>query len=189
LTVFLSARTCVHQACAFLAHAVARAIHCADCGPPGGSAAFLNGVVREYLELLGAQPAEDARSTLMRLLRSEEGDESLERVWRWRDPCAHASVFVRTLLTAAAPAPVAAPAYVRQLANSARLVHCSAPGIERTLQNRGHTYNGYPVSAGYFGAFSLDGLAIALHCVYHTHSFNEAIVKCAPASASHRPRL
>ena len=185
MTVFLSARTCVHQACAFLAHAVARAIHCADRGPPGGSAAFLDGVVREYLELLGAQPAEDARSTLMRLLRSEEGDESLERVWSWRDPCAHA----RTPLTAAAPAPVAAPAYVPQLANSARPVHCSAPGIERTLQNRGHKYNGYPVEAGYFGAFSLDGLAIALHCVYHTHSFNEAIVKCAPASASHRPRL
>lgn len=66
-----------------------------------------------------------------------------------------------------------------------RLVHCSVPGIERTLRNRGHQYNGYPVSAGYFGAFSLDGLAIALHCVYHTSSFNEAIVKCAPAFASH----
>jgi hypothetical protein len=40
---------------------VARAIHCADRGPPGGSAAFLDGVVAEYLELLGAQPAEVAR--------------------------------------------------------------------------------------------------------------------------------
>ena len=68
-------------------------------------------------------------------------------------------------------------------------MHCSVPGLECTLRNRGHEYNGYPVSAGYFGAFSLDGLAIALHCVHHTRSFNEAIVKCAPTSASHRQRL
>ena len=107
---------------------MARAIHCADRGAPGASVAFLDGVVAEYLELLGAQPAEDARSKLMRLLLSEEGDESLERVWRWRDPCAHASAFVRTPLTAAAPAPAAAPAYVLQLANSAALGELQRPG-------------------------------------------------------------
>ena len=50
-----------------------------------------------------------------------------------------------------------------------------APGIEATLTARGRRYNGYPVSAGYFGAFSIDGLAIALHCVYTTTSFNEAV--------------
>jgi ADP-ribosyl-[dinitrogen reductase] hydrolase len=38
-------------------------------------------------------------------------------------------------------------------------------------------YNGYPVSPGYFGAFSLDGLALAMHCFYSTDSFNEAVVK------------
>ena len=37
-----------------------------------------------------------------------------------------------------------------------------------TLRRRGHSYNGYPVSAGYFGAYSVDGLALALHSVYHT---------------------
>jgi len=47
----------------------------------------------------------------------------------------------------------------------------------RTLGNRGRSYNGYSVSPGYFGAFSLDGLAIALHCIYHTSSFNMAIVR------------
>merc|ERR1711939_40806 len=52
------------------------------------------------------------------------------------------------------------------------------PGIEATLAARGSSYNGYPVSAGYFGAFSIDGLAVALHCIYHTESFNAAIVKC-----------
>ena len=42
----------------------------------------------------------------------------------------------------------------------------------------GSEYNGYPVIAGYFGAYSLDGLAVALHCVYHTTSFDGALVKC-----------
>ena len=47
----------------------------------------------------------------------------------------------------------------------------------QTLMNRGYSYNGYPVSPGYFGSFSMDGLAIALHCIYHTDSFNAAVVK------------
>ena len=47
-----------------------------------------------------------------------------------------------------------------------------------TLKNRGHEYNGYPVSAGYFGAYCMDGLAVALHSVYHTNSFAEAVEKC-----------
>ena len=49
--------------------------------------------------------------------------------------------------------------------------------IKRTIANRGASYNGYPVSPGYFGAFSIDGLAMALHCFYRTNSFNEAIVR------------
>lgn len=51
-------------------------------------------------------------------------------------------------------------------------------GIERTLRNRGHDYNGFPVSSGYFGSYSMDALAMALHCFYHTTSFNAAVVKC-----------
>lgn len=50
--------------------------------------------------------------------------------------------------------------------------------IEGTLRRRGYSYNGYPVSAAYFGSFSLDGLAIALHSFYHTNSFGKAIEKC-----------
>eukprot|EP01036_Dinobryon_divergens_P029736 gene29736-38877_t len=49
--------------------------------------------------------------------------------------------------------------------------------VRRTLRNRGPVYNGYSVSPGYFGAFSLDGLALAMHCFYSTGSFNEAVVK------------
>merc|ERR1719265_1455220 len=47
-----------------------------------------------------------------------------------------------------------------------------------TLEARGGSYNGYPVSKGYFGSYSLDGLALALWAVYNTKSFDEAVTKC-----------
>merc|ERR1719378_1636500 len=49
--------------------------------------------------------------------------------------------------------------------------------IKSTLRARGSQYNGYPVSSGYFGSYSLDGLAMAIWAVYHTKSFDEAITK------------
>eukprot|EP00928_Gymnodinium_smaydae_P061823 TRINITY_DN4580_c0_g1_i1.p1 TRINITY_DN4580_c0_g1~~TRINITY_DN4580_c0_g1_i1.p1 ORF type:complete len:479 (-),score=80.26 TRINITY_DN4580_c0_g1_i1:150-1586(-) len=49
--------------------------------------------------------------------------------------------------------------------------------IQGTLRARGNSYNGYPVSAGYFGSYALDGLAMALWAVYHTRSFDEAVTK------------
>jgi len=49
--------------------------------------------------------------------------------------------------------------------------------IRSTLKARGRSYNGYPVSAGYFGSYSLDGLAMAIWAVYHTKTFDEAIAK------------
>lgn len=49
--------------------------------------------------------------------------------------------------------------------------------IERTLQARGWDYNGHSVSADYFGSYSLDGLAVALWCVYNTTSFDEAVTR------------
>jgi len=50
--------------------------------------------------------------------------------------------------------------------------------IEKTLQLRGHSYNGHPVSAGYFGSYAVDGLALALHCVATTKSLDAAIERC-----------
>jgi|ERR1712232_93501 len=44
-----------------------------------------------------------------------------------------------------------------------------------TLQRRGRSYNGYPVSRGYYGAYSMDGLAMALYCIYNTSSFAAAV--------------
>lgn len=51
--------------------------------------------------------------------------------------------------------------------------------IEGTIARRGERYNGYPVLREYFGAYGLDGLALALHAVSRTRSFDEAVVRCA----------
>ena len=32
---------------------------------------------------------------------------------------------------------------------------------------------------GYIGSYAMDGFAMALHCVYHTSSLPQAILKCA----------
>ncbi|MFO0605782.1 MAG: ADP-ribosylglycohydrolase family protein [Polyangiales bacterium] len=51
--------------------------------------------------------------------------------------------------------------------------------VEATLRRRGDRYNGYPVLREYFGAYCLDGLAVALHAVAHSASFDEAVAACA----------
>lgn len=50
--------------------------------------------------------------------------------------------------------------------------------ISAALKNRRaeRTYNGYPISAGYFGSYCLDGLAMALWGVYHTTTFDQAVI-------------
>lgn len=52
------------------------------------------------------------------------------------------------------------------------------PYLTETLRARGKSYNGFPVSAGYFGSYSMDGLALAMHCAYHTTSTIDAIARC-----------
>eukprot|EP00301_Raphidiophrys_heterophryoidea_P002840 c11310_g1_i3.p1 GENE.c11310_g1_i3~~c11310_g1_i3.p1 ORF type:complete len:610 (-),score=118.29 c11310_g1_i3:95-1924(-) len=47
--------------------------------------------------------------------------------------------------------------------------------LNKTIARRGSFYNGYDVSAGYFGSYSIDGLAMGLHAVYHTSSFTGAL--------------
>jgi ADP-ribosylglycohydrolase len=47
--------------------------------------------------------------------------------------------------------------------------------VQKSLQARGRSYNGYPVSAGYFGSYSVDGLAMALHVVYHNTDFASTV--------------
>merc|ERR1711907_713442 len=40
------------------------------------------------------------------------------------------------------------------------------------------SYNEHTPAAGYFGAYSVDGLAIALHSVYHTETFIDCTTMC-----------
>merc|ERR1711959_776298 len=47
-----------------------------------------------------------------------------------------------------------------------------------TVEARGDEYNGYPVQKDYFGSYSMDGLAMALHSMYHTTSFMAALARC-----------
>lgn len=52
------------------------------------------------------------------------------------------------------------------------------PYLLETIAARGKFYNGYPVLRDYFGSYSMDGLAIALHSMYHTTSFMGAVTRC-----------
>lgn len=47
--------------------------------------------------------------------------------------------------------------------------------IAETLAARGETYNGHPVSAGYFGSYCMDGISMALHAVANTSSFDSCL--------------
>jgi len=49
--------------------------------------------------------------------------------------------------------------------------------IEETLHARGTKYNGYPVFPGYFGAYCMDGMAMALWALRHSTSFVECALK------------
>eukprot|EP01048_Picozoa_sp_COSAG05_P004591 COSAG05_NODE_253_length_12854_cov_23.790200_2_plen_564_part_00 len=57
---------------------------------------------------------------------------------------------------------------------------CGSEGLQiaKTIKRRNGCYNGHPVSFEYFGAYSIDGLAIALHSVYSTLSFDSAVERC-----------
>merc|ERR1711907_392777 len=50
--------------------------------------------------------------------------------------------------------------------------------IAGALKARDSWYNGYYVDAHYFGSYSLDGLAMALHSVANSDSFDTAIERC-----------
>jgi ADP-ribosylglycohydrolase len=115
-----------------------------------------------------------AKVELVRLLSSSEPEDSTERCWNWKND--EEDGFDD-----------ASPGRIKNLLNKLMMMmrgrkkisgrQCGL-GVAQTLQNRGRTYNGYPVQNNYFGSFSLDALAIALYCVRSTASFNEAIVRC-----------
>jgi ADP-ribosyl-[dinitrogen reductase] hydrolase len=134
---------------------------------------FLDDFASDYQTKLRRELEEDntdgqsAKAELVRLLSSSEPEDSTERCWNWKNeedgfdsPGSIKSLWNKLM---------------RGRKKSGR--QCGL-GVAQTLQNRGKTYNGYPVQSHYFGSFSLDALAMALYCVRSTASFNEAIVRC-----------
>lgn len=55
-----------------------------------------------------------------------------------------------------------------------RKEHCN---LDKTMKNRGSRFNGYPNSAGYFGSFCCDGLALALFECCQSDNFQDAIIR------------
>ena len=143
------------ECCAFLAWAVAKAIHDPELPlqPAAGGAEaitarqWLERTADEYLstqlqDASGADRTGVGVDEVRKLLLSREPPESLERNWNWRASLEEGLE------------------------------------IEGTLRRRGHRYNGHPVSAGYFGSYAVDGLAVALHSVAATTSMDAAIERC-----------
>ena len=53
----------------------------------------------------------------------------------------------------------------------------TSPAIGATLEARGETYSGHPVSRAYFGSYCMDCLALALFSVASTSSFEAAVAR------------
>lgn len=96
-------------------------------------------------------------------------DDTVEDYLRWEWPSAPHRKLVRLLHSAE-------PEGSRERCWNWR--DAEGPFLKETLEARGSSYNGYPVSPNYVGAYSLDGLAIAMHSFYHTASFMEALTRC-----------
>jgi ADP-ribosylglycohydrolase len=187
------------EACSFLAFLLVRCINRGATSDDSAGAAAGSGRVREFLEkvaaeylgtVLAARPADaPGVSEVQRLLRSAEPDDSRERNWNWRnDSLEVEATLVRRLETR--PSQPAPHAKSRRFSCAAltRVVKggCGGGGatqsgggspaqIGRPVQAR---YNGHPVSAGYFFSYCIDGLAVALHSVYHATDFSSAIERC-----------
>lgn len=122
------------EACAFLAHLIARALH---EPAPVVAHAFLEREAQSYLRESGLEGMSGHGYDEAQWLVTSSPIRDTERCWNWK---------------------------------------AARPGIVETLRARGARYRGYPVSAGYFGAFSMDGLALALWSIFNTTSFDDAVV-------------
>jgi ADP-ribosyl-[dinitrogen reductase] hydrolase len=115
------------------------------------AAAFLDGCAAEYDGVLAAKLAAFAG----------EGQEASSGASAVRE--------VRRLLASGEPE-----------GSKERCWNWRAPSLEihAAIASRGHEYHGYPVLPGYFGAFCMDGLAMALWAVRGSSSFDGAIERC-----------
>lgn len=128
-------------------------------------AAFVDETVGEFVSLLTASKvAEDASCTTT-------GSPPLGLV---RDPTARRNLLA--VLTSTAPSDKESCWVWRDDSNGASSQYPLR--LQRTVKARGATYNGYPVSRGYFGSYAMDALAIALWALHrpNTTSFSDVIL-------------
>ena len=151
------------------AAAAAESSYTTHPGPMAAEAcAFLATLcVRAMTEFEPAQQAESARAFLIRVADEHAASELAPPAAT--DAARRGTAELRRLLLSSEPQGGLETCW------NWRDAHLDVSG---TLKRRGRQYNGYPVSAGYFGSFCLDGLAIALHAVAATASFSAAIERC-----------
>jgi len=125
------------EACALLAHLVARAVVRPN-EQPLDVKSFLRSETQAFLTSSGLSDKSGPGYDEVKWLVTSNPTRDMERCWNWK---------------------------------------ADKLEIQATLTARGWEYNGYPVTADYFGSYSLDGLAVALWSVYHTTSFDEAVAR------------
>lgn len=166
------------EACSFLSSLVGACIHRPENkGTIMTAKEFLFQFVQEYQgkHLTMTRGKQDfAKQELSRLLSSSEAEDSTERCWNWKnndypdEEKTSDEQKTDTVSTCCSCWKTSASSLQLQV----------GLGVEQTLRNRGHTYNGHPVNHRYFGSFSLDALAMAMFCVQTTTCFMDAILRC-----------
>ncbi len=115
---------------------------------------FLTQVLKDYLKLLKLDKESDKNKKeslckLIKLIKSEGRPGSKEYNWNWKTTISEYKNRIKDTY------------YLRSGRHGAK--------------NKKTLYNGYPVSDIYWGAYCLDGLAIALNAVYNSTSFETTI--------------
>ena len=149
--------TIAAEACAFLAHLLIMAITRFEPGPPGAARAFLFATADEYIENVLMPRAPKAAGS-GRGKGEGEGEDNGEGV-----------VVMLRLLASNEPS-----GSLERMWNWRK----DSLDIAGTMLARGPTYNGYPNTAEYLGSYAPDALAIALHAIANTDSFDSAVERC-----------
>lgn len=97
------------------------------------------------------QREHDAKGLILRLIASTEPKNGKEACWNWK--CKYGKL------------PILDTLYARA-------------GRKDGNKWKYEKYNGYPVAGDYWGSYCMDGLAMALHCVYTGKSMGDTIEKC-----------
>ncbi len=143
------------ESCGLLGYIISRAIN-RDDNDSSNINTFLPQVLNDYLKLLkpadeGDKNKKESLRKLIKLIKSEGHSESKEYNWNWKTT-------------------------ISEYKNRIKTTYGVRIKKAKARDKRGNKlYNGYPVSDTYWGAYCLDGLAMALNAVYNSTSFETTI--------------